>query len=218
MTRIKICGVKRPETLELLGQLQVDYAGFIFAESRRQITAQAAGELLRSVDNPPPAVGVFVNPTLSELEEVLTHAPLSVIQLHGQERPAFCREVASRFQLPVWKAVAVADQSELADLLRSYQGAVEAFLFDTHDPRLAGGTGRRFSWELIPQLRQQANGTPCIVAGGINEENVEELLKSYQPHMIDISSGVETNGEKDHKKIIRFMQRVRGNDRRHDRK
>jgi phosphoribosylanthranilate isomerase len=212
MTKVKICGVKRQETLELLAELKVDYVGFLFAESRRRISAEEAGKLLRSAQYPPAAVGVFVNPTFSELEEVLSYAPLSVIQLHGTESPAFCREVADRFRLPVWKAIAVSAEERLTEVLKSYQGAVDAFLFDTHDPKQAGGTGKRFSWEVIPRLREQAKETICIIAGGINESNVGELLVDYQPQMIDISSGVETDGEKDREKIRRFMQRVRAYD------
>jgi len=213
MTKIKICGVKRQETLELLGRLQVDFAGLVFAPSRRQLSPNAAGNLLRSVPNRPPAVGVFVNPTWAELEEVLACVPLAVIQFHGQESPEMCWEAARRFHLPVWKAVTVTEQGEWPDVMRSYQDAVDAFLFDTHDPLLAGGTGRRFSWQMIPLLQERACGTPCIIAGGIHESNIEELLTAHQPHMIDISSGVETNGEKDEAKIRRLIQRVREHER-----
>jgi phosphoribosylanthranilate isomerase len=217
MTRVKICGVKRLETLQLLTELKVHYIGFIFAESRRRISPQEAGRLLRSVDGHPPAVGVFVNPTREELDRALSDVPLNVLQLHGNETPEFCREVRERYSLPVWKAIAVADEAAVTAAISRYVGTADAFLFDTYDPKLAGGTGKRFSWEHIPFLQERAAGTRCIVAGGIEESNVSELLCKYRPQMIDVSSGVETNGEKDGEKIKRFIQRVREHDRKDDR-
>ncbi|TRY28150.1 phosphoribosylanthranilate isomerase [Brevibacillus sp. LEMMJ03] len=213
MTRIKICGVKREETLHLLARLDVDYVGLVFAESRRRVDAQTAGALLASVPDHPPAVGVFVNPTEAELEHVLAHVPLAVIQLHGQESPAFCESVRQRFSLPVWKALAVGSGEPLANVVNAYRGAADAFLFDTYDPRQAGGTGKRFSWEQILLLREWTAPAPCIIAGGINADNVAELVGGFRPAIIDVSSGVESDGEKDAEKIRQFVERVREHDR-----
>ncbi|WP_400163777.1 phosphoribosylanthranilate isomerase [Brevibacillus sp. TJ4] len=209
MTRVKICGIKDSETLALLTSLEVDYVGLIFAPSKRRVDAKTAHELLRSVAGHPPAVGVFVNPTIEELEEVLAQVPLSVIQLHGQEGPAFCRTVRERFARPVWKALAVGEEADPTDQIRVYADTVEAFLFDTHDPAQAGGTGKRFSWEQIPQLQAACQEVTAIIAGGINAGNVDELISRYTPAVIDVSSGVETDGIKDAEKIRRFIGRVR---------
>jgi phosphoribosylanthranilate isomerase len=217
MTRIKICGVKRLDTLQLLTELGVDYIGFIFAESRRRVSPEQAGRLLRSVNGHPPAVGVFVNPTWAELDEVLRSVPLAVIQLHGEETAEFCRQVRERYSLPVWKAIPVAEPATVTASIHRYTGAADAFLFDTYDPTLPGGTGRRFSWEHIPLLQQHVADAGCIIAGGIHEANVTELLAAYRPQMIDVSSGVETDGEKDGEKIKRLVQRVREHDRTDDR-
>jgi phosphoribosylanthranilate isomerase len=209
MSKVKICGVKTVGTVRLLAELGVDYLGFVFAESRRRVTAEQAGGMLRQVPNHPAAVGVFVNPTLAELEEVLCQVPLEVIQLHGQESASFCREAAERFQRKIWKAISIDGENRLSAELERYRPAVDAFLFDTHDTKQAGGTGKRFAWTQIPQLKRQAGGRTCVIAGGINEANVRELLDRYSPAVIDVSSGVETNGEKDHEKIKSFLQRVR---------
>ncbi|WP_019122443.1 phosphoribosylanthranilate isomerase [Brevibacillus massiliensis] len=213
MTRVKICGITRVETLELLARSRADYVGFVFAKSRRQVTAEAAGEMLRQVPEHPAAVGVFVNPTLTELERVLSVAPLQVIQLHGQESPDFCANVRKRFSLQVWKAISIGEGKELSDELESYRPQVDAFLFDTHDQKLAGGTGKRFAWTEIPRLRKLAGDTPFFVAGGIHLDNLGELLEGYRPEAIDISSGVETDGQKDHGKITQLLERVREYDR-----
>jgi len=210
MARVKICGIKNEQTLALLSSCGVDYAGFVFAPSKRQVTAAAAGEMLRMVPEHPPAVGVFVNPTLEELADVLAEASLAVIQLHGQETPAFCQEVKERFSLPVWKALAVGDEEDTEDRLTAYAGTVDAFLFDTYDPAQAGGTGKRFTWEQIPGLQTACQGVTEVIAGGIHADNVTELIVSYQPAVIDLSSGVETDGEKDAEKIRELMERVKG--------
>ncbi|RNB84954.1 phosphoribosylanthranilate isomerase [Brevibacillus panacihumi] len=209
MTLVKICGIKNEQTLGLLSECGVDYAGFVFAPSKRQVTAAAAGEMLRAVPEHPPAVGVFVNPTIGELTQVLAEAPLAVIQLHGQETPAFCQEVKERFSLPVWKAMAVGKE-DTADRLAAYANSVDAFLFDTYDPAQAGGTGKRFTWEDIPGLREACQGITEVIAGGIHAGNVTELIERYQPAVIDLSSGVETDGEKDSQKIRELMERVKG--------
>ncbi|MFP3416034.1 phosphoribosylanthranilate isomerase, partial [Bacillus sp. SIMBA_074] len=89
---MKICGIKRTETLALLKELDVDFVGLVFAPSKRKVDAQTAKSLLASVPDHPPAVGVFVNPSIEELDEILSQVPLAVVQLHGQETPAFCQE------------------------------------------------------------------------------------------------------------------------------
>lgn len=212
MTRLKICGIKRAETLALLKELEVDYVGLVFAPSKRQVEPQTAGELLAAVPGHPPAVGVFVNPTLDELEEVLNKAPLSVIQLHGQESPHFCQQVRERFAIPVWKALAVGGEEDAVQAIQSYQGIVSAFLFDTYDPSQAGGTGKKFSWEQIPALQAACKEAACMIAGGIHAENVGELIGQYQAGMVDVSSGVETDGEKDAEKIKTLVERVKAHE------
>ncbi|WP_289136095.1 phosphoribosylanthranilate isomerase [uncultured Brevibacillus sp.] len=209
MTKIKICGIKRTETLVLLKELDVDYVGLIFAPSKRKVDVQTAKSLLASVPDHPPAVGVFVNPSIEELDEILSQVPLAVVQLHGQESPAFCQEVQVRFAIPVWKALAVGGESDVASEIERYAGVVHAFLFDTYDPSMAGGTGKRFSWEQIPKLQESCGEAACVIAGGINTDNVVELVGRYQANMIDVSSGVETDGEKDASKIKALVERVK---------
>ncbi|UFJ42772.1 phosphoribosylanthranilate isomerase [Brevibacillus humidisoli] len=212
MTCVKICGVRDAETLRLLSEQNVDYVGFVFAESRRRVSPQQVGEMLRQVPDHPPAVGVFVNPTREELDNVFEHALLQVIQLHGRESPDDCVRVRDRYHTAVWKAISVKDGEQLAAEVDRYRSCVDAFLFDTYDKVLAGGTGRRFSWERIPELAELAGSVPFFVAGGIDSVNVGRLLDAYGPQAIDISSGVETDGVKDHNKIQTFLERVREHD------
>ncbi|WP_254639024.1 phosphoribosylanthranilate isomerase [Cohnella sp. GbtcB17] len=227
---VKICGIMQAETLREMDGLPVDYIGFIFSpKSRRYVTPAAAGELIRQSresrmagGRPPLAVGVFVDPTLETLEATLAAAPLDVVQLHGKgETPDFCREVARRFKVDVWRALSAGGEEQRSDgaaegaetpdagpaRLAAYAGAVSAVLIDT----AGGGTGRAFPWEVIPAYERAAKaaGIRLFVAGGLDPDNVGELLSVYAPDGVDISSGVETNGAKDAIKIAAFAERVK---------
>ncbi|MBO9610926.1 MAG: phosphoribosylanthranilate isomerase [Paenibacillaceae bacterium] len=222
MATVKICGIRAPETARELNRLQlpIDHVGFLFAPSKRQVTPRQAGELIALLRGDggaaagPLAVGVFVEPTEELLRETLAEAPLDVLQLHGNETPAFCRHVRETFGLPVFKAVSVASGGEPdADPLAAvepYRGSVDAILLDTHDP-LLGGTGRTFAWERIPAYAAWAAdaGVKLLVAGGLRPDNVDELLREYRPDGVDVSSGVETDGHKDIEKIKQFVERVK---------
>lgn len=208
-------------------------------KSRRYVTPERAGALIeasrvsRMADGRSPlAVGVFVDPTVEELAAVLEAAPLDVVQLHGKrETPEYCREVGRRFGVEVWRALAADGTEETEGVessptpdaaagaavqsgdpagparLAAYAGAVSAVLIDT----AGGGTGRAFPWEVIPAYEQAARaaGLRLFVAGGLDPDNVSELLSAYAPDGVDISSGVETDGVKDASKIAAFAERVK---------
>lgn len=217
---VKICGLRDERTIRGMEGMPVDYVGFVFAPSKRQVTAEQAADLLKAVSEVtmkegrrPRAVGVFVDPTIEQLAKVLDQAPLDVVQLHGRETPAFCREIKERFGVEVWRALpADAEHEDEAlgltgtDRLADYEGIASAVLIDT----AGGGTGRTFRWDLIPAYRDkaQAHGLRLFVAGGLTADNVTELISSYRPDGVDISSGVETDGSKDLTKIAAFAERV----------
>jgi phosphoribosylanthranilate isomerase len=219
--QVKICGIREEQTILAMAGMPVDLIGFVFAPSKRQVTAEKAARLCavaRGVNmnegRPPRAVGVFVDPTLEELERALAQAPLDIVQLHGRETPAFCRQVRERFGVEVWRAFPVEEretdpESGLtgAERLAKYEGAVSAVLLDT----AGGGTGRTFRWALIPsyQARARAHGQRLFIAGGLTPDNVSGLLASCLPDGVDISSGVETDGAKDIRKIAAFAERVK---------
>jgi phosphoribosylanthranilate isomerase len=221
MTNVKICGIRDEQTIRDMDGLPVDYIGFVFAPSKRQVTVEQ-GALLHKASlsaamkdgRPPRTVGVFVDPAMEQLAEVLERVPLNVIQLHGQETPDFCREVGKRFGVDVWRALS-ADVPNVeggsaagsgAVRLADYEGAVSAVLIDT----AGGGTGRTFRWEVIPSYQERArrHGLRLFVAGGLTPDNISELLAGHTPDGVDISSGVETEGAKDIKKITAFVERV----------
>jgi phosphoribosylanthranilate isomerase len=219
---VKICGIKEETTLRGMAGQPVDYIGFVFAKSRRQLTPEQAGKLQaysRTINmaggQPPRTVGVFVNPTMEQLAETLKAAPLDVVQLHGEETPAFCREVGERFGVEVWRSLPVTESdeqtmeaSEGPARLADYAGTVSTIQLDT----AGGGTGVSFRWEVIPfyQEAAAAHGLRLIIAGGLSPDNVGELISGYRPYGVDISSGVETEGVKDNTKIATFAERVKG--------
>ena len=206
MTKIKVCGIKTREVFEQLQNLDVDYVGFVFAKSKRQVTAEQAAEIAAGTELRAKRVGVFVDEAPEEIVRIAKTAGLDVLQMHGDESPELCRELRDRTGLQVWKAWGVRhDERDAA--LASYQGAVDAVLLDNE----RGGTGTRFPWEAIPQLRSYLPEVPLFVAGGLQVDNVGELLANHRADGVDVSSGVETDGAKDPVKITQFVRKVREN-------
>lgn len=207
---VKICGITLEETLEDIKkeQVAIDWLGFIFAYGKRLISPERWQELSLHIPPHVKRVGVFVDPTLEDIRRIFAEAPLHIVQLHGQETPEFCLQVKEEFSCQVMKVIGVDEDGKANLELVPYQGAVDFFLLDTVTKNQAGGTGKTFSWEAIPLLQQQCRsyGIPLLVAGGLNAENVAELLTTYKPFGIDLSSGVETDGKKDLNKIRKVIQ------------
>lgn len=218
---VKICGLQDVEVLKSMKHLTVDFIGFVFARSKRQVTAAQAAGLVNvlsewEVRPLPRSVGVFVNPTVEEIEEILRQVSLDVIQLHGDESPELCRELRAKFGVNVFKVFSLNnDPNQAAEdidiSLAPYAGVVDAVLIDTFDPVYGGGSGRTFSWERSTpyQLWARNMQIPLFVAGGLGPDNVHELVNGYAPDGVDVSSGVETNGMKDINKMTAFVERVK---------
>jgi len=204
MTAIKVCGIKNRETFEQLQTLPVEYVGFVFAPSKRQVTAEQVAELTQGHVGSRKLVGVFVNHSIEEIGRIAEVAGLHVLQMHGDETPEFCQKLREQTGLAVWKAWGVRHDERDAQLA-DYLGKVDAVLLDNE----RGGTGERFPWESIPQLREYLPDVPLFVAGGLNSDNVGELLQTHSVDGVDVSSGVETDGTKDPEKISCFVTRVR---------
>jgi len=203
MTQIKICGIKSRDVFERLCELEVEYAGFVFAPSKRQVSSGLVREITAGLPVRPRLVGVFVNENRAEMIRIAQEAELDVLQLHGDESAEECRELRDAGHV-VWKAWGVTcDERDLA--LPSYVGAVDAVLLDNE----RGGTGERFPWEEIPALQDLLPGVPLFVAGGLSPSNVGDLAAAYVPYGVDVSSGVEINGAKDPALITAFVTKVR---------
>jgi phosphoribosylanthranilate isomerase len=215
-TLIKICGLTNAHTIyEIVKQeLHVDWFGFVFADSKRKVPLAEWKMISQAVPaGKQKKAGVFVNPTLDELDEVFAVGRLDIVQLHGMETPEFCRSVKQRYGCSVMKVfgIPVDGEERHAAELDNYDGVTDYILLDTVTNKQAGGTGKAFNWEKIPPYLSwcRKRNVPLLVAGGMSETNVQELLENFRPDGVDISSGVETSGAKDLQKIASFIERVR---------
>lgn len=201
MTRIKICGLFRDEDIEAVNLARPDYAGFVFAASRRQVTAEQAGRLSRRLSADITAVGVFVNPELEQVTTLCRAGIISFVQLHGQETDVFVAKVKQVCGCPVIKAIRMDEDNIDADndLITWQSSAADYLLLDSG----SGGTGLTFDWQQIPRLTKL-----FFLAGGIDTGNLACAL-AVNPYCIDVSSGVETNGYKDRGKILQLVGMVR---------
>ncbi|WP_314482942.1 phosphoribosylanthranilate isomerase, partial [Streptococcus cristatus] len=192
MTKVKICGLSTASAVETACQAGADYIGFVFAESRRRVSLEQAQKLAVLVPPVVRKVGVFVSPSLSELQEAISEVNLDLVQIHGD----FDEELLTQIGRPVIRAYQV--KGALTEV--SQEG--DYLLFDAP----LAGSGQTFDWQTFDkgQIHQ-----PFFIAGGLNVENVREAIQHFAPYAVDVSSGVETNGQKDLEKIKEFIERVK---------
>ena len=197
----------RPEDIRLCAENGVRWLGLNFAPpSPRALQPAMAAELVRIVPTGIKIAGVFVNPTDVDLENILSHVPLEVIQLHGSESPARVAAIKARWQMPIIKAFPVAAIEDL-EIVGQYNALVDYYLFDTKIPpaihALAGGSGIAFDWSIL--AGQQFN-KPWFLAGGIKPENAKQAAATGA-NFLDIASGVESApGMKNVAKLKAFLQ------------
>lgn len=200
-TRVKICGLTRPEDVVAAASAGADALGFVFYEpSPRGVSIATAAELLRSVPPFVVATGLFVNPDRKYVEDVLSKVPLDLLQFHGDESPEFCQSFSARWI----KAIRVRAEGDIEQAFQDYSGA-SGLLVDAWVADRFGGTGESFNWELIPSARP----LPLILAGGLGSDNVAAAVEQVRPWGVDVSGGVEfSKGIKDAAKITDFINEV----------
>jgi len=203
MTKIKICGLTSQAEAEAAANLGSDAVGLVFAPSRRQVTVEQARHIVGQLPPFVDGVGVFVNEELDTVNRIIIEAGLTMVQLHGDESPEYCRRITTR----VIKAFPVKERFE-KDML-PYVDCVRGFLLDTYIPGTPGGTGQAFEWVKALTIKEIG---PIILAGGLTCNNVREAISTVKPYAVDVSSGVETEGKKDLEKIRLFIETVRGHD------
>ena len=206
MTRVKICGLSRPEDIFQANKLKPAYIGFVFyPKSKRAVTQSQAALLKAMLDKEIKAVGVFVNADIAFIEKLAQLRIIDLVQLHGDEDSLYIQELRKRVYIPIIKAIRVQGEESLQNL-RNYP--VDFFLFDTYKPGQYGGTGERFNLELegvtIPK--------PYFIAGGLDASNVAQVI-AENPHAyaVDVSGGVEDSatGLKDAQKMVDFVAQVK---------
>ena len=192
MTKVKICGLSNIEAVETAVSAGADYIGFVFAPSKRQVTLEQAAELAKFIPSHIQKVGVFVSPSRAELLETVDKVGLDFVQVHGQ----VVDKLFENLPCASIQAVQVDGNGHVPNSQADY------LLFDAP----VAGSGQTFDWGRLDttELAQ-----PFFIAGGLNEDNVARAIQHFSPFAVDVSSGVETDGQKDHEKIRRFIESVK---------
>ena len=192
MTKVKICGLSTKGAVETAVSSGADYIGFVFAPSKRQVTLDQSAELATLIPSHIQKVGVFVSPSQSELLEAIDKVGLDLVQVHGR----VADDLFENLPCASIQAMQVDGNGHVPNSQADY------LLFDAP----VAGSGQTFDWG---QLDTKDLSQPFFIAGGLNEDNVEEAIQHFTPFAVDVSSGVESNGQKDHEKIRRFIERVK---------
>ena len=192
MTKVKICGLSTKEAVKTTVSAGADYIGFVFAPSKRQVTLEQAIDLAKFIPSHIQKVGVFVSPSRAELLEAIEKVGLDLVQVHGQ----VADDLFENLPCASIQAVQVDGDGHVPSSQADY------LLFDAP----VAGSGQTFDWGRLDttELAQ-----PFFIAGGLNEDNVARAIQHFTPFAVDVSSGVETDGQKDHEKIRRFIERVK---------
>lgn len=195
--KVKICGIMTEEAAMAASEAGANFLGFVFAESKRKMTPERVAHIIKQIPQHVKTVGVFVNETYDNIIRIAEITNLDYIQLHGDESPDFCKSLP----YPVIKAFSIKDQDDLNQLA---QYDCNYFLLDSPGVKYRGGSGIPFDWSLLENL--EIPKEKIILAGGLDRDNVNKAISTVRPAVVDVSSGVETNGVKDVKKIREFLE------------
>jgi len=202
MTKIKICGFTDADVARATALSGADAIGLVFYDpSPRNVSIEVAREIVAALPPLVNRIGLFVNASPSQIDEVLCEVPLDTLQFHGDETPLDCEQ----YHMPFIKAIRVTDQTNLTQVATDFSQA-SSLLLDAYNPNAFGGTGESFDWSLA----KVEIDLPIILAGGLTSENVTDAIAQVSPYAVDVSSGVESaKGVKDIDKIRDFISKVR---------
>jgi len=192
VVKVKFCGLKRPCDIAWANELHPDYAGFVFAGTKRRVSDELAADLRRELDPSIPAVGVFVDDEPQHMASLVKKGVIQLIQLHGREDEDFIQQLQTDLDVSIIKAFSIANQD---DVRRALASRADYILLDQG----SGGTGKAFDWSLLRDLDR-----PYFLAGGLTPQNAAQAA-ALKPYALDVSSGIETDGVKDREKMTLFM-------------
>lgn len=207
---IKICGIRRNFEIEYLNILNPSYIGFVFSKSKRRVSKEEAKILLENLNKNIKVVAVFKDESISYINEVINYTNINIVQLHGKEDMSYINILKNiNKNLIIWKAINI-ENKESINIIKKYN--VDKILLDSDIP----GEGKRIDLNFIKNIEDKEN---IIIAGGINKENLNEIISGFYPHVIDVSSGVEKitlKGEryKSYTKMKELIEEVKSYDKR----
>ena len=211
MPKVKICGLKTLEDVEIMNRCCPDYVGFVFAPTKRFVTDEQAQSMRRALLPQIQTVGVFVNEPIEHVLSLCRQGIIDVIQLHGDETPEYVTELKNKTDTPVIRAVRVQSSEQVSSMVTPL---AEYMLFDTYKKDAYGGSGERFPLSILQESLRTLEGQgrvmqPFFLAGGLTPENIEEILGTQDCYCVDVSTGVETDGHKDETKVRELIEKVR---------
>ena len=196
MVKIKICGIKRLEDIEIVNRYKPDYIGFVFADSKRKVSHDLAKELRNNLDSDIIPVGVFVDSPQDEILKLFGDGIIEIAQLHGSESEQFILDLKKKTDGEL-KIINAIEMTQEVDLLEYNDSNSDYLLLDS-----GKGSGKTFDWSLIRKDIKKE----FFLAGGLNSENVTQAIDEFKPYAIDLSSSLETDGFKDENKIKEIME------------
>ncbi|MDQ0270364.1 phosphoribosylanthranilate isomerase [Cytobacillus purgationiresistens] len=210
--KVKICGITEVETAKFAVESGADALGFVFANSKRKIDPEKAKQIIDQLPDSILKVGVFVNETKETIRQITNQTGINAIQLHGDESPEFCRnlEVTGTTNAAKSTAKIKAFSINAREDLQQLEGYdCDYVLLDSARGKYHGGNGVAFDWTMLEGI--ELVDKKVILAGGLSPQNVAEAITQTNPYMVDVSSGVETNGKKDMEKIKAFIKEAKSN-------
>lgn len=196
MVKIKICGLKRLEDIEIVNRHKPDYIGFVFADSKRKVSHDLARQMKENLDSNIVSVGVFVDASADEILGLFDDGTIDIAQLHGSESEEFIKNLKDKTdnQLKIINAI---EMNECIDLKKYDNSEADYLLLDS-----GKGSGKTFDWKLIRNdLKKE-----FFLAGGLTSSNVAQAIEEFKPYAVDLSSSLETDGFKDENKIKEIME------------
>ena len=207
MVKLKICGMRRSEDIEMANRHKPDYIGVVFAESPRKVSYEQAKELSGLLSDEIVPVGVFVNEHMKLIVDLFKDGIIEMAQLHGDEDEKYIRNLKDKSieetgkQIPVINAIEIKEGADYDDeLLKWRDSASDYFILDS-----GKGSGKTFDWSLIDKESEFFKNS-IFLAGGLNSENLALAIGEFNPFAVDLSSSVETDGFKDEKKIKEIIE------------
>ena len=196
MVKIKICGIKRLEDIEMVNRYKPDYIGFVFADSKRKVSHDLAKELKDNLDSDIISVGVFVDSPQEEILGLFEDGIIEVAQLHGSESEQYILDLKKKTNGEL-KIINAIEMTQEVDLLEYNDSNSDYLLLDS-----GKGSGKTFDWSLIRKDIKKE----FFLAGGLNSENVTHAVEEFNPYAVDLSSSLETDDVKDENKIKEIME------------